>query len=176
MFKNVLVANGKAAYEVALFDTGAAVCLIDAQIASQLGLKFTGRTIPLGSASGQIFYACEAIALIYVPEANCWRRQEVYVPEEPIKVGEEVIVGRDYMQAVNMGLEYQDGEKIWSSSSQDVNKSFKLLPPLGTLAGTIAGGASGGGKGALKGVLIGFAIDCVANILYNFLGRKKLNC
>lgn len=167
MFKNVLVANGKAAYEVALFDTGADVCLIDAQIASQLGLEFTGREIPLGSVSGQVFYAYEAIASIYVPEANCWRRQEVYIPEGSIKVGEEVIIGRDYMQAVKMGLEYQNGEKIWSSSSQDASKSFELLPPLGTLAGTIAGGVSGGGKGALKGGLIGLGIDCIANILYN---------
>jgi len=173
MFKNVLVANGKAAYEVALFDTGAAVCLIDAQIASQLGLHFTGRKIPLESVSGQVFYTYEAIALIYVPEANCWRRQEVYVPEESIEVGEKVIIGRDYMQSVKMGLEYQDGEKIWSSSSKDASKSFKLLPPLGTLAGTIAGGISGGSKGALKGGLIGFGIDCIANVFYNFIGRQN---
>lgn len=169
----MLVANGKAAYEVALFDTGADVCLIDAQIASQLGLQFTGKKIPLGSVSGQVFCTYEAIASIYVPEANCWRTQEVYVPEESIEVGEEVIIGRDYMQAVKMGLEYRDGEKIWSSSSKDASKSFRLLPPLGTLAGTIAGGVSGGGKGALKGGLIGFGIDCIANVLYSFLGQKN---
>jgi hypothetical protein len=86
MWKTVWIANGTGAYETALFDTGAGVCLVDYTLAQKLGLKFTGRTVSLRGVSGAPFSALEAEAFIYVPEAGCYARKLVHVPEISVQV------------------------------------------------------------------------------------------
>lgn len=125
MWKTVWIANGASAYEMALFDTGAGVCLVDYTLAQELGLKFTGGTISLEGVSGESFSALEAEASIYVPEAGCYNRQFIYVPEISVQADGRVIVGEDYMRNTRMGMQYRDGEEIWSGQQ----KQHRITPP-----------------------------------------------
>lgn len=125
MWKTVWIANGASAYETALFDTGAGVCLVDYTLAKELGLKFTGRTIFLKGVSGEPFSALEAEASIYVPEAGCYNRRFVYVPGISVQADGRVIVGEDYMRSTRMGVQYGDGEEIWSGQQ----KLHRITPP-----------------------------------------------
>lgn len=137
MWKKVLIRNGSGPYEeTALFDTGAGVTLVDSQLADHLGLTFLGRSIDLEGASGQVFRAFEFEAMIYVPEAHVARRQRVYVPEVPVQVDGKIIIGRDYMRPIRMGMQYGNGDKVWSGTrKQRTTPSLSSLspqpPPLG---------------------------------------------
>ncbi len=133
MWKKVFIRNGKGPYEeTALFDTGAGVSLVDTELAESLGLKFLGRSIHLEGASGRIFRAFEFEAMICVPETRVWRRQSVFVPEVPVQVDGKVIIGRDYMRAIRMGLQYGNGERVWSGARGPRNTPrARQPPPLG---------------------------------------------
>ena len=99
----------------------------------------------------------------------------MYIPDESIQVSEGVIVGRDYMQAVKMGLQFEDGGKVWrGESAQNTSQPFTPIPiPVVTgLAGAIVGGLRDGPAGVLRdgvlGVLVGIGID----ILIKLFGKK----
>jgi len=137
MFKKVWVANHTKVLEMALLDTGAGVSLIDYTLAHQLGLSYTGKIIPLRGVSGQPFYAREALAQILIPESNTWNWQPVYVPDISVQVDGRVIVGRDYMKATKLSLEYGNGETVRSK------KEGAEAPPIGLILIGLVGVALG---------------------------------
>ena len=134
MWKKVFIRNGSGPYEeTALFDTGAGVSLVDSELADSLGLRFLGRSITLKGVSGRVFRAFEFEAMIYVPETRVSRRQNVYVPEVPVQVDGKIIIGRDYMRATRMGMQYENGDKVWSGTRQQrpTPSLSPQPPPLG---------------------------------------------
>lgn len=64
----------------AIVDTGADRTLVPATMARELGLKFTGKTIGLRSASGHEIPTDEALAHIRIPQTGCVAEVPVAVP------------------------------------------------------------------------------------------------
>ena len=67
-------------------------------------MKWTGHSIILYSVTGEAFKVFEFTANIYDPEIGFWKPQKIYVPEENIRMGEKIIIGRDFMQSVGIQL------------------------------------------------------------------------
>lgn len=165
MWKKVYIGNGHGAYEEALFDTGASITLVDHNVAQKLGLKYVGTSIELKGVSGQPFHALGFEAKIYVPEARCWRKQVVYVPEIPVQVDGKVIVGRDLMRATRMRLQYGNGDTV--SCGQETDDVTDNPPPgsrtvAGAVGGALLGWAVAGPVGAFLGLIFGGALGSSA--------------
>jgi hypothetical protein len=128
----------------ALIDSGADVTLVDSKTAQDLDLQFTGHVIKLKGLLGGESVAYEAIATIFIPDANVTLNSKVYVPDTPI---DGVIIGKDILEAAKLRMEY-DGQRLSSEASKPY-----ILPQQ--IAAPPSNGVQSSPGTALGGLIIG---------------------